>query len=893
MLLGWAALLGVLGVVAALPAVRPAALGLWWAANGLLVAAAWLGSLVHLRSVLDAAGAAWRWTVALSVLASLASFSWLERFLAEQLSFRFPSSWLLLGILTLFCVLVIPVFLTGLTGAAIAILLRPRGDDPQAAARLGVSAWWTVAIGMMLLERALAAFGAPEAWSPVLMGGLPLLQGCLCRTLRHLRVDPAVLLQAVLGALARRLVWRRKRGGSIDLRGAVLGLAASGAAVLIGATGILAPAQAGALAGLIRLRNQPIMAGSTSFSQIEDDTWRSERSSLSLVLLTLDAPVRRAALTQTSEAAVQAAVIRQLGKWGATRVVLPQPVLQTDALPEAWRADLQPLPDSAAIRRTVRDIPSLAAAMRTAGNVVLAVGTPFSPRNAAARLSGTASEGQVPQTLRPLRAAAREVASAEVTSFGQSQVPAIEVGTTGRTTLPVLLAALSRGVYAPVITASGRDQVTIAGIRTPVVERDKVLVDFQAAESGGRFPHVSYGEILRSELLYIPAAPAAPTSGSAPGPPGAAEAERGRWVSPQEFFRGKIVFLDTLSAPVRDTPIGTMPLSEVLANATATLLSPDPIRRPDGVLAILTTLVLGAAVGWKCTRRDPLQAGWQTGVVLTTVLAVTLVEFLSQNLWIDPVVPLLAIGASYLLVTQMTFSLERRERERNRALLQRFVAPEVVDELLDSPEEMLGLGGQRRQVCIIFADVRGFTQFAERHTPEEVVGVINGYLTAMTEAMFAFRGLLDKYTGDGLMALFPVTGAPEADVARAVRAALAMRDAAEIVSARLIAEGRQPLRIGIGVHFGEAVIGLVGNPNRFDFTALGHSVVVGARLQRLAGGGEVVVSESVYLLASDSLPELDAQPVTGEGILEAVRPYRITQGGRAVLPEGAGARPVA
>jgi len=162
----------------------------------------------------------------------------------------------------------------------------------------------------------------------------------------------------------------------------------------------------------------------------------------------------------------------------------------------------------------------------------------------------------------------------------------------------------------------------------------------------------------------------------------------------------------------------------------------------------------------------------------------------------------------------------------------------------------LSLQGDRRNVCVLFADTRNFTLYSERHAPEEVVATTNRYLTAMADALFEHGGILDKFTGDGLMAFFLVEQAADSAgermvVERAVRAALAMRDAAERVSAELAAEGKEPLQIGLGVHYGPAVVGPVGSPRRPDYSALGHAVVVSHRLQGLAAGGEIVISETV------------------------------------------------
>jgi class 3 adenylate cyclase len=148
-------------------------------------------------------------------------------------------------------------------------------------------------------------------------------------------------------------------------------------------------------------------------------------------------------------------------------------------------------------------------------------------------------------------------------------------------------------------------------------------------------------------------------------------------------------------------------------------------------------------------------------------------------------------------------------------------------------------------------------------------------MTAMTEALFEHRGFLDKYIGDGLMAFFRIGEPPMADAQQAVRAAIAMQQAASGVSGRLVAGGREPLRIGIGMHCGEAVVGLVGSVHQPDYTVLGQATVVSFRLQGLARGGEIVVSDDLYTEASGAFAAEALPPAALKGVAEAVIPYRI------------------
>ena len=187
-----------------------------------------------------------------------------------------------------------------------------------------------------------------------------------------------------------------------------------------------------------------------------------------------------------------------------------------------------------------------------------------------------------------------------------------------------------------------------------------------------------------------------------------------------------------------------------------------------------------------------------------------------------------------------------------------------------------GVGGRRERVTVLFADVRGFTQFAERHSPEEVMKVVNAYLEVMTEALHRYGGILDKYTGDGLMALFRLGNRGPDALHDAVLAALAMRDAVLRLSEDRARGGDKSLNVGISLHVGDAVLGLVGNPRRqINFTALGHTVVVAARLQAVAGGGEVVVTGEVADRIRGPFQLEERGPLQAKGISQPLRVFRV------------------
>ena len=188
---------------------------------------------------------------------------------------------------------------------------------------------------------------------------------------------------------------------------------------------------------------------------------------------------------------------------------------------------------------------------------------------------------------------------------------------------------------------------------------------------------------------------------------------------------------------------------------------------------------------------------------------------------------------------QMAKSL--REKEMIKRAFSRYVAREVVEEVLKDPEQ-LQLKGERREVTVLFCDVRGFTPMSERLTPEQVVSLLNDFYTLMIEITFKHDGTLDKFLGDGVMAIF---GAPIPHPDHALsagRAALAMQAGMERLSAARVAAGTEPIVIGIGINAGEVVAGTVGTEDRMEYTVIGDNVNLASRLTSNAKPGQILMS---------------------------------------------------
>lgn len=195
-----------------------------------------------------------------------------------------------------------------------------------------------------------------------------------------------------------------------------------------------------------------------------------------------------------------------------------------------------------------------------------------------------------------------------------------------------------------------------------------------------------------------------------------------------------------------------------------------------------------------------------------------------------------------------------RETQTLRAAFERYVAPSVVERVLQNPEAMAP-GGRRREVSVLFADVRGFTTFSERAQPEDVVSLLNEYLSIATDVIFSREGMLDKFMGDAVMAVFNAPEEQPDHAYRAVETALALQRAIAERNARAGGEG---FEFGMGVHVGEAVVGNVGARKAMNYTAIGDTVNVARRLQERALPGQILVTAVVADRLGD---QIDVAPI--------------------------------
>lgn len=213
---------------------------------------------------------------------------------------------------------------------------------------------------------------------------------------------------------------------------------------------------------------------------------------------------------------------------------------------------------------------------------------------------------------------------------------------------------------------------------------------------------------------------------------------------------------------------------------------------------------------------------------------------------------------------------ELKKKEILKGVFNRYVSPEVADEILKAPENVT-LGGERRDLTVFFADIRGFTSLSRRSTPEDVVEILNMYFTLVTEAAFAFQGTIDKFIGDAVMTVFGSPIKSETHLEDAVQSAFAMRFAVDALNEQREKANLVALKIGIGLDTGTVIVGNMGSSTRMDYTAVGDSINMASRLSDLAKGGDILVTEAVYdrikkyvdadLLGAHAIKGLDSEPV--------------------------------
>jgi adenylate cyclase len=386
----------------------------------------------------------------------------------------------------------------------------------------------------------------------------------------------------------------------------------------------------------------------------------------------------------------------------------------------------------------------------------------------------------------------------------------------------------------------GVESVRLDDLVIPTDETGRLLINFMGPAR--TFPHYSVSDILHERL------------------------------SP-DIFKDKIVIVGATATGIYDmrvTPFSAVyPGVEIHATVIDNILHQNFLIHSGWTkfIDICMIILLGFIVGVAVPRVRAAPGVLLILILLAVFAGTNTYLFARYNTWLNLIYPVLTMMTVYLAITVYRYITEEREKKKIRGAFQYYLTASVINEMLKDPTK-LKLGGDKKALTVLFSDIRGFTSVSEKLTPEELVHLLNEYLTVMTDIVFKYDGLLDKYMGDAIMAVYGAPLDQPDHPVRACRTALDMMEELKKLQQKWSDEGRPVLHIGVGINSGDMVVGNMGSQMRFDYTVMGDSVNLGSRLEGINKeyGTNIVISEYTYAAVKDVLTcrELDSVRVKGK-----------------------------
>ena len=345
-----------------------------------------------------------------------------------------------------------------------------------------------------------------------------------------------------------------------------------------------------------------------------------------------------------------------------------------------------------------------------------------------------------------------------------------------------------------------------------------------------------------------------------------------------KLFRDKIVIIGCADIVCNDlwtTPYGQMYGSAVQANILATILNRHAIQ-PAGTTANNLLLLLVAFATTLAATHFRLAPSLAATILVTVGYAVVaFVLFSGFRIWVHLVTPETTVVLVFAAIMGLRFATEERQRRRTGKKFGQYVKPEIVEILMSAPDEEKALAGARRPITVLFADVRGFTRLSELMEPEDVVSTLDIYLEELTASIQEHDGTLDKYVGDEVMAIWNAPRYQGDHALLAVLAALDMVARTDRINEQLRAGNLPAIRFGIGVNSGDAVVGEMGSTFRKQYDVIGDTVNTGARLCSAAGMGEIIIGQATWELIGDRLVVEETEPLPLKNKREPLRTFRV------------------
>jgi len=325
----------------------------------------------------------------------------------------------------------------------------------------------------------------------------------------------------------------------------------------------------------------------------------------------------------------------------------------------------------------------------------------------------------------------------------------------------------------------------------------------------------------------------------------------------REEIKDKIVLVGATAVGIYDlrvTPTSpAMPGIEKHATVIGSMLRQDFITQAPNYVNILMVLIAGILFTLLIVRMKAVFGAILAAIFIVVIFITGYYLFFWHKLWIDLSYSGNNIIAIYFVITAYRYATEERYAKRIRGMFSSYVTERVVNELIKNPN-LARLGGERREITVLFSDVRGFTTFSEKHSPEDVVAILNEYLGEMTNIIFQWDGTLDKFVGDEIVAFWgaPVPQKDHAELA--LKCALHMKQRLTELQEKWQKEGRTPLYAGFGLNTGDVIVGNIGaEGKKMDYTVIGDNVNLGARVEGLTRKYEtdIIITESTLNKVKD------------------------------------------
>src|SRR5579885_729583 len=409
--------------------------------------------------------------------------------------------------------------------------------------------------------------------------------------------------------------------------------------------------------------------------------------------------------------------------------------------------------------------------------------------------------------------------------------------------LAVTSAAAGGALTSLTLADYGVAQAKIGPVALPVDEQGRMLVNFRGPAH--TFPYYSVSDVIAHRV-------------------------------PASALANKIVLVGASALGVGDrwsTPMGAdFPGVEIHANAIDNILTGDFIQRSEitagleRVAAVVMGIAISAAVAY-------LSASWSAvaaAVMILGYLAIAQYLLVADGLLLGVLFPVVMVVVDYAILAGYKYLTEGRLKQYYRHAFEHYLHPDVIERLVQDPEK-LKLGGERRHMSILFSDIVGFTSRSERTAPEELVALLNSYMTAMIDLILRSGGVVDKLMGDGIMAFWGAPGDTPNPARSAVECALEML--AELERLRRVDPRFVDIDIGIGIATGDAIVGNFGGNQRFDYSAIGDTVNLASRIEGLTRHFKVhlLVNRQTTEEAADGFVVRNIGSVRVKGKAQAVR----------------------